>query len=124
VAHIPAGATLLEAATLPMNGLAARLALDLLAVPAGGKIAVPARRARWGIKAETGNTGMSGRNSTGYVSRPRTASSPCGLPARTRQNKRARRTHGSNKEVREAAWSSSSATSRREVISQTWTRRP
>ncbi|MGF7234232.1 MAG: NADP-dependent oxidoreductase [Frankia sp.] len=40
VARIPAGATLLSAATLPMNGLTARLALDLLAVPPGGTIAV------------------------------------------------------------------------------------
>src|SRR5437870_4958010 len=40
VARVPAGTTLVEAATLPMNGLTARLALDLLAVPPGGTVAV------------------------------------------------------------------------------------
>ncbi len=40
VAHAPRGATLVEASTLPMNGLTARLALDLLALPAGATIAV------------------------------------------------------------------------------------
>lgn len=40
VARIPAGVTLVDAATLPMNGLTARRALDLLAVPPGGTIAV------------------------------------------------------------------------------------
>jgi NADPH:quinone reductase-like Zn-dependent oxidoreductase len=36
----PAGATDIEAATLPMNGLTARMALDLLELPAGGTVAV------------------------------------------------------------------------------------
>jgi NADPH:quinone reductase-like Zn-dependent oxidoreductase len=40
VARIPANASLAQAATLPMNGLTARLALDLLSVPPGGVIAV------------------------------------------------------------------------------------
>ena len=40
VARIPAGATLVEASTLPMNGLTARLALDLLDLPAGATIGV------------------------------------------------------------------------------------
>lgn len=40
VARVPAGATFVDAATLPMNGLTARLALDLLAAPPGGTIAV------------------------------------------------------------------------------------
>src|SRR5215203_3106749 len=40
VAHAPAGASLVEAATLPMNGLTARKALDMLAVPTGGTIGV------------------------------------------------------------------------------------
>ena len=40
VARIPAGATLVEAATLPMNGLTARKALDMLALPAGATIGV------------------------------------------------------------------------------------
>jgi len=40
VAHAPAGATLVAASTLPMNGLTARKALDMLAIPAGGTIAV------------------------------------------------------------------------------------
>lgn len=40
VARIPANASLVEAATLPMNGLTARLALDLLGLPAGGVVAV------------------------------------------------------------------------------------
>jgi NADPH2:quinone reductase len=40
VVRIPAGVSLLEAATLPMNGLTARLALDLLGLPPGGKLAV------------------------------------------------------------------------------------
>ena len=40
VALAPAGATLVEASTLPMNGLTARKALDMLAIPAGGTIAV------------------------------------------------------------------------------------
>jgi NADPH:quinone reductase-like Zn-dependent oxidoreductase len=40
VARAPAGATLVEASTLPMNGLTARRALDMLAIPAGGTIAV------------------------------------------------------------------------------------
>lgn len=40
VARIPAGSTLVEAATLPMNGLTARLALDTLNLPAGATIAV------------------------------------------------------------------------------------
>ncbi|WP_063045162.1 quinone oxidoreductase family protein [Nocardia pseudovaccinii] len=40
VVRIPSGATLRAAATLPMNGLTARLALDLLSVPPGGTIAV------------------------------------------------------------------------------------
>jgi NADPH:quinone reductase-like Zn-dependent oxidoreductase len=37
---LPEGATLQEAATLPMNGLTATHALDLLAVPAGGTLLV------------------------------------------------------------------------------------
>ena len=40
VARIPAGSTLVEAATLPMNGLTARKALDMLALPAGATIGV------------------------------------------------------------------------------------
>ena len=40
VARIPKGTGFAEAATLPMNGLTARLALDLLAVRTGGTIAV------------------------------------------------------------------------------------
>ncbi len=40
VVRAPAGSTLAEASTLPMNGLTARLALDLLAVPEGGTVAV------------------------------------------------------------------------------------
>ncbi len=40
VARVPAGASLAEASTLPMNGLTARLALDMLEVPEGGTVAV------------------------------------------------------------------------------------
>lgn len=40
VARTPAGATMVEAATLPMNGLTARRALDLLALQPGQSIAV------------------------------------------------------------------------------------
>lgn len=40
VARIPRGASLVEAATLPMNGLTARLALDLLALQPGQTLAV------------------------------------------------------------------------------------
>jgi NADPH:quinone reductase-like Zn-dependent oxidoreductase len=40
VARVPAGATLVEASTLPMNGLTARKALDMLDVPASSTIAV------------------------------------------------------------------------------------
>ena len=40
VARIPDGASLIEASTLPMNGLTARLALDKLNLPAGSTIAV------------------------------------------------------------------------------------
>ncbi len=40
VAHVPAGATLVEASTLPMNGLTARLALDMLGLEAGETVAV------------------------------------------------------------------------------------
>jgi NADPH:quinone reductase len=40
VAHAPAGTTHAQAATLPMNGLTARRALDLLALPAGATLAV------------------------------------------------------------------------------------
>jgi len=40
VARAPAGATLAEAATLPMNGLTARKALDMLALPPVSTIAV------------------------------------------------------------------------------------
>ena len=40
VARAPAGVTLAAASTLPMNGLTARKALDMLAIPAGGTIAV------------------------------------------------------------------------------------
>ena len=40
VARIPDGASLIEASTLPMNGLTARLALDKLDLPAGSTIAV------------------------------------------------------------------------------------
>ena len=40
VARIPAGATLVEASTLPMNGLTARKALDMLALSPGSTIAV------------------------------------------------------------------------------------
>ncbi len=40
VAHIPAGSTLVEASTLPMNGLTARMALDVLGLSAGETLAV------------------------------------------------------------------------------------
>ncbi|WP_405059252.1 NADP-dependent oxidoreductase [Kribbella sp. NBC_01505] len=40
VAKIPAGLTAAQAATLPMNGLTAQLALDTLALPAGSTVAV------------------------------------------------------------------------------------
>lgn len=40
VAHIPKGSTFVEAATLPMNGLTARLALDLLGLRPGQTLAV------------------------------------------------------------------------------------
>src|SRR5919199_7026305 len=40
VVPIPDGATLAQAATLPMNGLTALLGLDLLDIPAGGTLAV------------------------------------------------------------------------------------
>ena len=40
VSRIPAGSTLAEASTLPMNGLTARLALDTLDLPHGSTIAV------------------------------------------------------------------------------------
>ncbi len=40
VARIPSSASLIEAATLPMNGLTARLALDLLALQSGQTLAV------------------------------------------------------------------------------------
>ena len=40
VARVPSGASLVEAATLPMNGLTARLALDLLALQPGQILAV------------------------------------------------------------------------------------
>ena len=40
VARAPAGATDAEASTLPMNGLTARLALDVLTLPAGSTLAV------------------------------------------------------------------------------------
>lgn len=40
VARVPAGATDVEACTLPMNGLTARLALDLLGLQAGQTLAV------------------------------------------------------------------------------------
>ena len=40
VARVPAGCSLVEAATLPMNGLTARLALDLLALQPGQTLAV------------------------------------------------------------------------------------
>lgn len=40
VVPVPDGASLAQAATLPMNGLTAMLALDLLALPAGATVAV------------------------------------------------------------------------------------
>ncbi|MGW5657808.1 NADP-dependent oxidoreductase [Streptomyces humi] len=40
VVRVPAGVTDVEAATLPMNGLTARMALDLLELPAGATVAV------------------------------------------------------------------------------------
>src|SRR5215472_358271 len=40
VARVPDGLSLAEAATLPMNGLTARLALDKLALPPGQTVAV------------------------------------------------------------------------------------
>ncbi|MFI7501809.1 NADP-dependent oxidoreductase [Streptomyces sp. NPDC049687] len=40
VVRVPAGTTDIEAATLPMNGLTARMALDLLELPAGATVAV------------------------------------------------------------------------------------
>src|SRR5699024_2222353 len=51
VARIPAGSTLVEAATLPMNGLTARLALDTLNLPAGATIAVTGSAGRAGIRS-------------------------------------------------------------------------
>ncbi|MER6080786.1 NADP-dependent oxidoreductase [Streptomyces sp. NPDC001833] len=38
--RVPAGVSAVEAATLPMNGLTARMALDLLELPAGATVAV------------------------------------------------------------------------------------
>ncbi len=40
VVPIPDGATLAQAATLPMNGLTARLGIELLALPAGATLAI------------------------------------------------------------------------------------
>lgn len=40
VVAVPSGATDVEASTLPMNGLTARLALDLLGLPSGATVAV------------------------------------------------------------------------------------
>lgn len=40
VVRMPAGSTYAEACTLPMNGMTARLALDLLGLPAGSTLAV------------------------------------------------------------------------------------
>lgn len=40
LARIPRGASLVEASTLPMNGLTARQALDMLALPPGATLAV------------------------------------------------------------------------------------
>lgn len=40
VTHMPAGSTYAEASTLPMNGLTARYALDLLDLPTGSTLAV------------------------------------------------------------------------------------
>jgi NADPH:quinone reductase-like Zn-dependent oxidoreductase len=48
VAHAPAGRTLSEAATLPMNGLTARLSLDLLELSAGQVIAVTGAAGAYG----------------------------------------------------------------------------
>ncbi|MEO5899220.1 MAG: NADP-dependent oxidoreductase [Ilumatobacteraceae bacterium] len=44
----PAGASLAEASTLPMNGLTARLSLDLLALPPGATIAVTGAAGAYG----------------------------------------------------------------------------
>jgi len=46
VARVPEGASLEAAATLPMNGLTVRLALDRLALHPGQTLASPARPAR------------------------------------------------------------------------------
>ncbi len=48
VAPIPAGATLVEAATLPMNGLTARLSLDLLELAPGQSLAVTGAAGAYG----------------------------------------------------------------------------
>lgn len=48
VVAIPAGASLAEASTLPMNGLTARLSLDLLALPHGATIAVTGAAGAYG----------------------------------------------------------------------------
>jgi NADPH:quinone reductase len=48
VARIPAGASLAEASTLPMNGLTARATLDALALPAGAVLAVTGAAGAYG----------------------------------------------------------------------------
>ncbi len=47
IARAPEGASLEAAATLPMNGLTVRLALDLLALKPGDTLAVTALPGRW-----------------------------------------------------------------------------
>lgn len=48
VVPIPRGSTYAEACTLPMNGLTARLSLDLMGVPHGGTIAVTGAAGAYG----------------------------------------------------------------------------
>lgn len=48
VTHIPRGATIVEAATLPMNGLTAQLTLDLLALPTRATLAVTGAAGAYG----------------------------------------------------------------------------
>jgi NADPH:quinone reductase len=48
VAPAPAGTSHVEASTLPMNGLTARLTLDLLALPAGATLAVTGAAGAYG----------------------------------------------------------------------------
>ncbi|MER5183894.1 hypothetical protein ABT009_37075 [Streptomyces sp. NPDC002896] len=70
VVRVPAGATDIEAATLPMSGLTARMALDLLELPAGA--------ARPGCPADAAERRPGGRTPNPPAERPG------GWPARAR----------------------------------------